>query len=144
MSCREFEKTEKTLEQVREETKAHLKEKEILEKLIPTSIVIGGFYVSTSKLRDNLSNKRKQLAEAVLNYQCKKVRNKAEDVSISFRDIQRKLFEKPNTMEELHEHREWMKQIPTLLDEKKVRGGGGGEAFHPKLQDYFVRYLIIK
>ena len=97
----------------------HLKEKETLEKLIPTSVVIGPYYVVTSKIRDNLSNKRKQLAEAVLNYQSKKVRIKAEVVSNSFRDIQRKLFEKPNNMEELHEHREWMKTISTLMDDKK-------------------------
>jgi GTPase SAR1 family protein len=99
----------------------HLKEKEIIEKVIPMSITIGPFYISTSKIRENLSSKRKLLAEAVLNYQTKKVRNKAEDVNNSFRDIQRKLFEKPNNMEELHEHREWMKSIPGLLEDKKAR-----------------------
>jgi dynein heavy chain len=104
---------------VREEVKIHLKEKDLLEKIIPNSVIIGPFYVVTSKIRDNLSNKRKQLAEAVLNYQTRKVRNKAEDVSNSFRDIQRKLFEKPTNMEELFEHREWMKTIPTLMDDKK-------------------------
>jgi hypothetical protein len=127
---RDFEKTEKTIEQVREEAKMHLKEREILEKLIPSSIIIGPFNVITSKLRDHLSNKRKQLAEAVLNYQTKKVRNRAEDVSNSFRDIQRKLFEKPNNMEELHEHREWMKSIQTLLDDKKEDIAGVMEEFN--------------
>ena len=83
------------------------------------SITIGPFYIVTSKLRESLSSKRKQMAEAVLNYQTRKVRNKAEDVSNSFRDIQRKLFEKPNNMEDLHEHREWMKTVPGLLDDKK-------------------------
>ncbi len=130
MLNRDFEKTEKTIEQVREEAKMHLKEREILEKLIPSSIIIGPFNVITSKLRDHLSNKRKQLAEAVLNYQTKKVRNRAEDVSNSFRDIQRKLFEKPNNMEELHEHREWMKSIQTLLDDKKEDIAGVMEEFN--------------
>lgn len=55
----------------------------------------------------------------MLNYQTRKVRMKAEEANNSFRDIQRKLFEKPNNMEELHEHREWMKSIPGLLDDKK-------------------------
>lgn len=99
----------------------HLREKEIVERVVPQSIVIGPFFVSTSKLREALSSKRKMLAEAVLNYQTRKVRNKAEEVNNSFRDIQRKLFEKPNNMEELHEHREWMKSIPGLLEDKKVR-----------------------
>ena len=116
---KDFEKVEKTIDQVREETKMHLKEKELIEKLIPMAITIGPFHVVTSKLREALSSKRKALAEAVLNYQTKKVRNKAEEVGNSYRDIQRKLFEKPNNMEELHEHREWMKTIPGLLDDKK-------------------------
>lgn len=98
----------------------HLREKEIIERVLPQSIVIGPFYIATSKIREALSSKRKMLAEAVLNYQTRKVRNKAEEVNNSFRDIQRKLFEKPNNMEELHEHREWMKSIPGLLEDKKV------------------------
>lgn len=106
---------------MRDETRMHLKEKEIIERVIPQSIVIGPFQITTSKLREALSSKRKLLAEAVLNYQTRKVRNKAEEVNNSFRDIQRKLFEKPNNMEELHEHREWMKSIPGQLEDKKVR-----------------------
>ena len=70
------------------------------------------------------------MAEAVLNYQTRKVRNKAEDVSNSFRDIQRKLFEKPTNMEELHEHREWMKTIGTLMDDKKDDISGVMEEFN--------------
>lgn len=98
----------------------HLKEKELLEKVIPTWIVIGPFHIITSKIRENLSNKRKQLAESLLGYQARKVRAKAEDVNNQFREIQRKLFEKPNNMEELHEHREWMKLVAGLLEDKKV------------------------
>ena len=37
-----------------------------------------------------------------------------------FRDIQRKLHEKVNSVEDLAEHREWMKSVPELLDDKKV------------------------
>ncbi len=117
---RDFEKVEKTIDQVRDEVKMHLKEKDILEKVIPSSITIGPFYVVTSKIRESLSNKRKQLAEALLGYQTRKVKAKAEEVNNSFREIQRKLFEKPNNMEELHEHREWMKLVQGLLEDKKV------------------------
>jgi dynein heavy chain len=116
---RDFEKNEKTIEQVREEIKLHLKEKDTLERLVPLNIVIGPFQIITSKIREALSGKRKGLAEAVLNFQTKKVRTKAEEVNNSFRDIQRKLFEKPNTMEDLAEHREWMKSIGGLLEDKK-------------------------
>jgi dynein heavy chain len=126
---KDFEKNEKTIEQVREETRMHLREKDLLEKLIPLSVTIGPFYVNTGKLRENLSSKRKLLAEAVLNYQTKKVKNKAEDCNNSFRDIQRKLFERPNNMEDLHEHKEWMKSIPGLLDDKKDEISGVMEEF---------------
>jgi dynein heavy chain len=126
---KDFEKTEKTIEQVREETRMHLREKDLLEKLIPQAITIGPFYVNTGKLREHLSSKRKLLAEAVLNYQTRKVKNKAEDCNNSFRDIQRKLFERPNNMEDLHEHREWMKSIPGLLDDKKDEIAGVMEEF---------------
>lgn len=98
----------------------HLREKDILERLIPMNITIGPFYIVTSKIRESLSNKRKALIEALLNYQTRKVKNKAEEVNNGFRDIQRKLFDKPNTIEELSEHREWMKSIPGLMDDKKV------------------------
>lgn len=116
---RDYEKVEKTIAQVREEVKIHLKEKDVIEKIIPSSIVIGPYYIITSKIRESLSNKRKLLIESILNYQTRKVRAKAEEVNNSFRDIQRKLFEKPNNMEDLHEHREWMKSIPGLLEDKK-------------------------
>jgi dynein heavy chain, axonemal len=121
LNFREYEKVEKSIDQVREDAKMHLKEKDTLEKLIPMFIVIGPFHIATNKLRESLSNKRRQMADIVLNYQTNKVKIKAEELNGSFRDIQRKLFEKPNNMEELSEHREWMKSIPGLLDDKKVR-----------------------
>jgi dynein heavy chain len=116
---KDYEKTEKTIEQVRDEVKMHLKEKDLIEKQVPMFITIGPFYVLTSKLREALVSKRRLLAESILMFQTRKVKNMAEEVNNSFRDIQRKLFEKPNTMEDLHEHREWMKSIPGLLDDKK-------------------------
>ena len=57
-------------------------EKEILEKLIPSSILIGPFQIITSKIREALASKRKQLAETVLNFQTRKVRTFAEDIKV--------------------------------------------------------------
>lgn len=39
-----------------------------------------------------------------------------------FRSISRKVYEKPNSIEELAELREWMKGIPEKLVELEVRG----------------------
>ena len=58
-----------------------MREKETLEKSIPTSIVIGPYFVFAQKLREALSNKRKALIEAILASQTRKARTKTEEVS---------------------------------------------------------------
>ena len=77
---RDFEKTEKSIEEYRNEILMHMKEKNKLEKNIPASIVVGPYYVLAQKLRETLSNKRKQLVEALLLSQTRKARTKTEDV----------------------------------------------------------------
>ena len=141
---RDFEKTEKSIEEYRNEISMHTREKDKLEKNIPVSIIIGPYYIFAQKLREALSNKRKALMEALLLSQTRKARTKTEEVrkpakeifllvdriemqfillqlNDTFRDIQRKLYEKANSAEDLAEHREWMKSVPELLDDKKVR-----------------------
>ncbi|CAF1149286.1 unnamed protein product [Adineta steineri] len=116
---KDFEKTEKSIEEYRNEILIHVNEKDKLEKSIPTSIVIGPYFVFAQKLREALSNKRKALIEALLLSQTKRARSKTEELNDTFRDIQRKLYEKPNSAEDLSEHREWMKSVPEQVDDKK-------------------------
>ena len=47
----------------------------------------------------------------------KQLRKQAEDACEEFKTIARKLYEKPNCIEELSEIREWMKSIPETLKE---------------------------
>jgi hypothetical protein len=79
--CRDFEKTEKSIEEYRNEILMHIREKDKLEKNIPISIVIGPF---AQKLREALSNKRKLLTEALLLSQTRKARTKTEEVEHQF------------------------------------------------------------
>ncbi|CAF4566002.1 unnamed protein product [Rotaria socialis] len=116
---KDFEKTEKSIEDYRNEILMHIREKDKLEKTIPISIVIGPYYIFAQKLREALSNKRKLLIEALLLSQTRKARTRTEELNDTFRDVQRKLYEKANTAEELSEHREWMKSVPEQLDDKK-------------------------
>ncbi|CAF1941259.1 unnamed protein product [Rotaria magnacalcarata] len=116
---KDFEKTEKSIEDYRNEILMHIREKDKLEKTIPISIVIGPYYIFAQKLREALSNKRKLLIEALLLSQTRKARTRTEELNDTFRDIQRKLYEKANTAEDLSEHREWMKSVPEQLDDKK-------------------------
>ena len=81
---RDFEKTEKSIEDYRNEILVHIHEKDKLEKSIPTSIIIGPYFISAQKLREALSNKRKALVEALLASQTRKARTKTEEVWIVF------------------------------------------------------------
>lgn len=77
---RDFEKTEKSIEEYRNEVLMHMREKDKLEKNIPVSIIIGPYFIFAQKLREALSNKRKLLIEALLLSQTRKARNKTEEV----------------------------------------------------------------
>ena len=64
-----------------------------------------------------LSKKRKALSNAVLELLARKLRKQADDACEEFKSISRRLYEKPNCIEELAEMREWMKSIPDTLKE---------------------------
>lgn len=58
----------------------HSKEKEIIEGLLPSNIVIGPFWINTENVRQALSKKRKALGNAVLELLARKLRTQADDV----------------------------------------------------------------
>ena len=77
----EFGSTEKTVNQIRAEIDMQLKEKENIEKTLPQNIVIGPFYVNCDTIRQALSRKRKELANALLEYVVSRLKKKSEKVS---------------------------------------------------------------
>ncbi|XP_066527086.1 dynein axonemal heavy chain 1 [Hoplias malabaricus] len=101
--------------EVKREVMNHLKEKEHLDQSLPSSIIIGPFMVGVETVKQNLSKKRRALANAVMDRLAMKLRKQAEDACEACKAISRKLYEKPNSIEELSEQREWMKQIPDQL-----------------------------
>jgi len=58
----------------------HLAEKERLEATMPSSIVVGAFWINTENVRQSLAKKRKALGNAVLELLAKKLRNQADEV----------------------------------------------------------------
>ena len=72
------------MDDYRNEIVIHIQEKDKLEKSIPSSIIIGPYYVFAQKLREALSNKRKALVEALLASQTRKARTKTEEVCNDF------------------------------------------------------------
>ncbi|MED6234622.1 hypothetical protein ATANTOWER_018420 [Ataeniobius toweri] len=88
---------------------------EKLESSLPSSIVIGPFFVCVGAVRQSLIRKRKSLANALLENLALMLRKQIDSASEKCNIISRALQEKPNSIEELNEKREWMKQIPEQL-----------------------------
>ncbi|XP_078663939.1 dynein axonemal heavy chain 1-like [Branchiostoma floridae x Branchiostoma belcheri] len=126
---KEFDSQENTAAQVKAEVDLHLREKEKIENTIPSSVVIGPFWLSTDSVRQNLAKKRKALASAVLELLAKKLAVQANEACEAFKGISRKLYDKPNSIEELSEQREWMKTIPEALKTHE-------EAINKAMTDY--------
>ncbi|XP_050636999.1 dynein axonemal heavy chain 1 [Macaca thibetana thibetana] len=102
-------------QEVREVVLTHLQEKEILDSSLPSSIIIGPFYINTDNVKQSLSKKRKALATSMLDILAKNLHKEVDSICDEFRSISRKIYEKPNSIEELAELREWMKGIPERL-----------------------------
>lgn len=84
-SDRSHTHAEQTSQEVKKEVEQHLKEKERLEHSLPSSIVIGPFFVRVEAVRQALSKKRKALANALLDHLVLKLRKQVDDVSHLFR-----------------------------------------------------------
>ncbi|KAL0180886.1 hypothetical protein M9458_023292, partial [Cirrhinus mrigala] len=54
------------VQEVKQEVLEHLREMELLNQSIPSAIIIGPFEVSVEAVRQSLVEKRKALADAVL------------------------------------------------------------------------------
>ncbi|XP_029908318.1 dynein heavy chain 1, axonemal [Myripristis murdjan] len=110
---------EQTAQEIKEAVLHQLKEKEKLDHSLPSSIVIGPFCVSVETVRQSLSRKRSALANKVLDHFAIWLRKQDDDVCEECEVIWRKLYEKPNSIEELTDKRDWMKQIPEQLKSYK-------------------------
>lgn len=80
---REYDSQERAASEVKQEIERHLADKETLENTLPSSIVIGPFWVSTEGVKQVLAKKRKALANAVIELLAKKLRKQADMVRAS-------------------------------------------------------------
>ena len=77
---RDYDSQERSASEVKQEIERHLKDKEILENSLPSSIVIGPYWISTEGVKQALAKKRKALANAVIELLAKKLRKQADMV----------------------------------------------------------------
>ncbi|XP_068171919.1 dynein axonemal heavy chain 1 [Antennarius striatus] len=106
---------ELTFQEVKEVVEHYQKQVEILQLSLPSSIVIGVFIVRVEPVRLTLSKKMKAAAKAMLDHFVVKLRKQVDYACEECDVISRKLRERPNSIEELTELREWMKQIPEAI-----------------------------
>ncbi|XP_063366022.1 dynein axonemal heavy chain 1-like [Cydia amplana] len=101
--------------EIREEVQTHYDAKQELIWRLPQYINIGPFAINVDTLKQILVNKRSDIMKALLAMWAEEVKNVVEDVIQAYKNIMRKLGEKPNTIEHVFEIREWMEGIPFAL-----------------------------
>ncbi|TGZ66131.1 hypothetical protein CRM22_005485 [Opisthorchis felineus] len=114
-----YESQNQSALEIKLQVENQLKEKEMVETTIPSSIIIGPFYVNTEPVRQTLIKKCKALTSALLDLLARQLRKQADQASEEFRMIAARLYEKTNTIEELTEMREWIATIPDRLEERQ-------------------------
>ena len=83
---------------------------------LPSNITIGPFFVVVEGVRQNLAKKHKQLGEAILELLVQKLRTQGDEACNLCKNISRRLGERPLTIEDLTEQREWMESVPVELE----------------------------
>ncbi|KAH8863214.1 Dynein heavy chain 1, axonemal [Schistosoma japonicum] len=114
-----YESQNKTPLDIKQQIENQLQEKENIERIIPSFIIIGPFYVNVEPVRQNLSKKYKALINALLELLAKQLRKQADSISEELKHIAVKLYEKPNSIEELTDLREWISTVPDKLEERQ-------------------------
>ncbi|NXE09964.1 DYH1 protein, partial [Lophotis ruficrista] len=112
---RDYEEQCPSAQEVMNIVNTHLSEKENLENTLPSSVVIGPFHVSVESVKQNLSKKYKALATSTLDILAKNLHLRVENICDAYKAVSCKMHEKPNTIEELAELRDWMKGVPQQL-----------------------------
>ncbi|XP_063674391.1 dynein axonemal heavy chain 1-like isoform X3 [Bolinopsis microptera] len=106
---------------VKREIEIHQQEKESLEADIPSSIVIGPFWINCDTVRNFLVKKRRELAKAVLELLAKKLRTQTEEICEEFKVVSRKLFDRPNAIEDAAEMREYIRSLPDTITQNQQK-----------------------
>ncbi|KAK3782184.1 hypothetical protein RRG08_032935 [Elysia crispata] len=108
-----------TPKELEHEVVQHLKDRVVTLNKIPYSIVIGPYQINTEGVRDHLAAKRRELANAILGIIVKNLRKKVETVLREFKEIVNRLADVPSCIEDLFQFREWITDVPNMLDSLK-------------------------
>uniref|UniRef100_A0A8C5T8B7 Dynein axonemal heavy chain 1 n=1 Tax=Malurus cyaneus samueli TaxID=2593467 RepID=A0A8C5T8B7_9PASS len=112
---KDYEEQFPPTEEVTKIVETYLSEKDVLDHLLPSSIIIGPFQVRIEHIRLNLSDKHKALATSMLDMLAKNLHSQVQKICEAYEAISIKMHERPNNIEELTELRDWLKGVPEQL-----------------------------
>ncbi|KAM3174254.1 hypothetical protein ACTXT7_010920 [Hymenolepis weldensis] len=104
---------------LKKEATTQFEEAKIIESVMPTNITIGPFLINVESLRNRLMKKRVDMGKAMLDLLSRQLRQQSDNICEVFEGIARRLYEKPNTIEELTSMHEYISSIPDLLEEQQ-------------------------
>ncbi|VDD79452.1 unnamed protein product [Mesocestoides corti] len=104
---------------VKKEVEKQYSEEKKLEEVMPLLITIGPFLINVEPLRTRLMKKRSDMARAMLDLLARQLRKQADAACEVFQEIANKLYEKPNTIEELTVVRDYMDTVPSIVERQQ-------------------------
>ncbi|KAM6256563.1 LOW QUALITY PROTEIN: dynein axonemal heavy chain 1 [Porphyrio hochstetteri] len=128
---RDYEEQCPPAQEVKSIVNTHLSEKENLANALPGSIVIGPFHISVEGVKQKLSEKHKALATSLLDILAKNLHLRVQKICAEYDAVSCKMHEKPKSIEELAELREWMQGVPAQLAAQE-------ELIREVMEDYTV------
>ncbi|PSN46069.1 hypothetical protein C0J52_02287, partial [Blattella germanica] len=90
-----------------------------LEVTLPEKITIGPFVVNVEPLKMFLVNKREDLYQRLLDMFATRMRNVVGAANEEYKEVMRKLSEKPSSIENILEIREWIETIPVTIRQQE-------------------------
>lgn len=89
-----------------------------LEKTFPENITIGLFFINVYSLKHELIRKRIELAEFIMQTHASLTTEKIEICCAEYNRMYLKLIEVPTTIEQVFEIREWINDLPNLINDQ--------------------------
>lgn len=135
----EYKQANHTPQEFQDEISMHLRMKANLEVTLPQSIQIGPFLINVDPLKYYLVTKRAELASKLLDLLTEKLRDETLAILEDYRDIIKRLSERPLSIEQIFENREWMENLPDIIT--ALENTMKMKMFEYDILDYFYRTL---
>ena len=115
-----FEDETKTLDDYRKEVDYHRDQQDMILNTIPSSVKFAGLVeVHCSAVRDYVGKKHGELAEKIMQAMTTDCQTKADSVCKAFEEMLEKVQTKPANIEELTEQREFVEELPRMMEEQQ-------------------------